>query len=59
MKLKPRLVDFCWYYKAFADLGVSCETHAKAFAFAAWLSHTFNLVLIVQDTRQNSYKKVI
>jgi len=45
-QMKLRVVDFRWYYSALAELGVSYYVHAKFFSCAAWLSKTFNLILI-------------
>ena len=49
LPLKPRLVDFRWYYNVVWMLD-SYRAHAIAFTIASWLSRTFNLILITSMT---------
>lgn len=45
--MKPRLIDFRWYYKAWTDAGfLGYWQYGFAFKLATWLSRTFNLYLI-------------
>ena len=45
-KLGRRVIDFRWYYGALVDIGCSYRTYAIAFEIAAWVSRTFNVVLL-------------
>jgi hypothetical protein len=55
-----RVMDFRWYYKTFNYLPYNWwEFHATTFRFAAWISRTFNLILIVRDDSLDSEDVVI
>jgi len=56
--MKPRLIDFRWYYSAFTDLNTGYKINSLAFDIAAWISKTFNLYLLTSVSK-GKYKKVI
>ena len=47
VELFPRMIDFRWYYKAFADLGCGYRTYGKATTFVMWISRTFKVCLLM------------
>ena len=56
--MKPRIIDFRWYYDAFYHSGLSYNSHAFAIAIAVWFSRTFNLYLITSSLHEPKYKIV-
>ena len=57
IKFKPRLIDFQWYYSAFAALNTGYKINGWAFDVASLLSKTFNLYLLT-SVPKNKYKRL-